>query len=113
MRIVNSAQRRAETEKHDQAIATTNDMFDQLAELVEARDRPSGVAPLGPPEDPIETPSHCSTTPSSSTTRSGTCASRRCPRQLIDVETTCQQTSAARRRPSSSLEPAAIPNRPA
>src|SRR3712207_4981173 len=50
---VNSAQRRAPTEEHQRAIATINQVFDRLDELVAARDRLRGVAPLGPYDDPI------------------------------------------------------------
>ena len=50
---MNGAQRRAATEEHQRAITTINDMFDRLDELVAARDRVSGVAPLGPHDDPI------------------------------------------------------------
>ena len=50
---MNSAQRRAATEAHQRAIATINDMFDRLDELVAARDRLTGVAPLGQHDDPI------------------------------------------------------------
>ena len=50
---MNSAQRRSATEAHQLAIATINDMFDRLDELVAARDRLIGVAPLGPHDDPI------------------------------------------------------------
>jgi hypothetical protein len=50
---VNGAQRRAATEEHQRAITSINDMFDRLDELVAARDRLTGVAPLGPHDDPI------------------------------------------------------------
>jgi hypothetical protein len=50
---VNGAQRRAATEEHLRAITTINDMFDRLDELVAARDRLTGVTPLGPHDDPI------------------------------------------------------------
>ena len=50
---MNGAQRRAATEEHQRAITTINDMFDRLDELVAARDRLTGVAPLGPHDDPI------------------------------------------------------------
>ena len=51
--LVNGAQRRAATEQHQRAIATINEMFDRLDELAAARDRLTGVAPLGPHDDPI------------------------------------------------------------
>ena len=50
---MNGAQRRAATEEHQRAITTINDMFDRLDELVAARDRLTGVTPLGPHDDPI------------------------------------------------------------
>ena len=50
---MNGDQRRAATEQHQQAIGTINEMFDQLDELVAARDRLTGAAPLGPSDDPI------------------------------------------------------------
>jgi hypothetical protein len=50
---VNGPHRHAATEEHQRAITTINDMFDRLDELVAARDRLTGVAPLGPHDDPI------------------------------------------------------------
>ena len=47
------SRRRAATEAHLQAITTINDLFDRIDELTEARDRLTGVAPLGPDDDPI------------------------------------------------------------
>ena len=45
--------RRAATEQHLQAIAAINALFDRLDQLSEARDRLTGVSPLGPNDDPI------------------------------------------------------------
>jgi hypothetical protein len=50
---VNGPHRHAATEEHQRAITTINDMFDRLDELVAARDRLTGVAPLGLHDDPI------------------------------------------------------------
>lgn len=47
------ASRQAATEQHQQAIATINAMFDQLDELRTARERLTGLAPLGPDDDPL------------------------------------------------------------
>ncbi len=51
--VKGATQRRAATEQHQRAIATINEMFDRLDELLAARDRLTGVAPLGPHDDPI------------------------------------------------------------
>jgi hypothetical protein len=50
---VNAAQRRAAVEQHELAIAAINAMFDKADELVAARDRLLGLAPLGPGDDVI------------------------------------------------------------
>jgi hypothetical protein len=47
------SRRRAATEAHLRAITTINALFDRVDELIEARDRLTGVAPLGPDDDPI------------------------------------------------------------
>ena len=48
-----TAQRRAATEQHQLAIAAINTMFDRADELAAARDRLTGVKPLGDADDPI------------------------------------------------------------
>ncbi len=50
---IGGLRRRAATEQHLQAIATINALFDRLDQLSEARDRLTGVSPLGPNDDPI------------------------------------------------------------
>ena len=48
-----AAQRQAATQQHALAIAAINEMFDKVEELAVARDRLTGVAPLGPDDDAI------------------------------------------------------------
>src|SRR4051812_27968611 len=48
-----AAQRQAATQQHALAIAAINEMFDKVDELTVARDRLTGVAPLGPDDDAI------------------------------------------------------------
>jgi hypothetical protein len=50
---VSSARRHAATEAHLLAVAMINAMFDRLDDLTAARDRLTGVAPLGPDDDPM------------------------------------------------------------
>ncbi len=50
---MNAAQRHAATQQHGLAVAAINEMFDKVDELASARDRLTGVAPLGPNDDPI------------------------------------------------------------
>lgn len=51
---MNTAQRRAATERHELAIAAINEMFNKADELVAARDRLTGIKPLGADDDPIK-----------------------------------------------------------
>ena len=46
-----AAQRRAATEQHQRAISAINEMFDRADELVAARNRLTGVEPLGAGDD--------------------------------------------------------------
>ena len=50
---VTAGQRQAATKQHALAIAAINEMFDKVDELTVARDRLTGVAPLGPHDDAI------------------------------------------------------------
>ena len=50
---MNAAQRQAATRQHALAITAINEMFDKVDELAAARDRLTGIAPLGPDDDPI------------------------------------------------------------
>lgn len=50
---MSSAQRRAATAQHNQAVACINEMFDRLDELTAARDRLTGIEPIGPDDDPV------------------------------------------------------------
>jgi hypothetical protein len=47
------SRRRGATEAHLRAISTINALFDRVDELIEARGGLTGVAPLGPDDDPI------------------------------------------------------------
>ena len=50
---MNASQRRAAVAQHEQAIAAINALFDKVDELAAARDRLTGVEPLGSDDDPI------------------------------------------------------------
>ena len=50
---MSAAKRNAATQQHALAIATINELFDKVDELAAARDRLTGIEPLGPHDDPI------------------------------------------------------------
>jgi hypothetical protein len=46
-------QRRAATEQHQKAIESINELFDRLDDLTAARNRFTGIDPLGDDDDPV------------------------------------------------------------